>query len=40
MFEPLGGRPSEKGTGIGRDMRVIFVVVLVCAVVLVAIVVA
>ncbi len=40
MFEPLGKTETEKGTGTGRDMRVIWAIVFICAVVLVAIVVA
>ncbi len=40
MFEPLGRTEVEKRTGTGRDMRIIWAIVFVCAVVLVAIVVA
>jgi hypothetical protein len=40
MFEPLGRTETEKGTGTARDMRFIWAVVIVCAVVLFTIVIA
>jgi hypothetical protein len=39
MFEPLGKTESEKGTGTARDMRFIWGIVVVCAVILLTIVV-
>jgi hypothetical protein len=40
MFEPLGKTEGERKTGTARDMRVIWVLVTVCAIVLIAAVVA
>jgi hypothetical protein len=40
MFEPLGKTETEKGTGTARDMRFIWGIVIVCAVILFTIVIA